>query len=92
MTAKVQVDQAGRVVLPKKIRERFRLRAGDALTLEIKGEAIELRPQKHSVQLARVNGVLVVVSDLSLPAGSDLAAEAREERIDEMVRAASGEQ
>jgi AbrB family looped-hinge helix DNA binding protein len=91
MNITVQVDPAGRVVLPKKIRERFRLQGGDTLTLEIKGDAIELRPQKQTQQLRRVNGVLVMVSDMSLPVERDLVAEARDERIDEVIRGATGE-
>src|SRR5215813_9934041 len=91
MNTKVQLDSAGRVVLPKKIRERFRLQGGDALTLEVKGDAIELRPQKPTAQLRRVNGVLVLVSDMSLPAGRDLITESRDERLDEIAQGATGE-
>jgi AbrB family looped-hinge helix DNA binding protein len=91
MNAKVQIDTAGRVVLPKKIRERFRLEGGDTLMLEVKGDAIELRPQKPTAQLRRVNGVLVLVSEMSLPLEKDLVAGSRNERIDEIVRGAVGE-
>lgn len=92
MSMKVQLDSAGRVVLPKKIRERFRLQGGDPLTLEVKGDAIELRPQKPTAQLRRVNGVLVLVSEMSLPAERDLVAESRDERIDEFSQGVAPEQ
>jgi AbrB family looped-hinge helix DNA binding protein len=91
MNAKVQVDQAGRVVLPKKVRERFRLQGGDTLMLEVRGDAIELRPEKPTAQLRRVNGVLVLVSDMSRSAERDLVAESRDERIDEIIQGATGE-
>src|ERR1051325_1250551 len=91
MKTKVQLDTAGRVVVPKKIRERFRLQGGDTLTLEVKGDAIELRPEKPTAQLRRVNGVLVLVSDMSLPSERDLVAESREERIEETVQGTRGE-
>jgi AbrB family looped-hinge helix DNA binding protein len=91
MNTKVQIDPAGRVVLPKKIRERFRLHGGDTLMLEVKGDAIELRPKKPTAQLRQVNGVLVLASEMSLPAERDLVAESREERIDEIVRGATEE-
>ncbi len=78
------------MVLPKKIRERFRLQGGDTLTLEVKGDAIELRPQKPTVQLRRVNGVLVLVSDMSLSAERDLVAESRDERINEIAQGVTG--
>ena len=79
------MDPAGRVVLPKRVRERFRLHAGDILALKINGDAIELRPQKTTTRLRRVNGVLVLAGDLSLPAGMDLVDESRKERIDEII-------
>jgi hypothetical protein len=59
--------------------------------LEVKGDAIELRPQKPTGQLQRVNGVLVLVSDISLPMERDFIAESRDERIDELARGATGE-
>ncbi len=88
MNLKVQMDQVGRVVLPKKVRERFRLRGGDTLALEIKDDAIELRPQQARARLERANGVLVLVSETPLPEGRDLVAESREERIDQISRRA----
>jgi AbrB family looped-hinge helix DNA binding protein len=86
MNLNVQMDPAGRVVLPKKIRERFRLRGGDLLALEVKGDAIELRPQQSKTRLRRVNGVLVLVNDLSLTAGMDLVSDSREDRIEDIAR------
>jgi len=91
MSTTVQLDPAGRVVLPKKIRERFRLQGGDILALEVKGDAIELRPQKHTAQLRRVNGVLVLTRDIALPAERNLVAESRDDRIDEIIQGATGE-
>ena len=92
MSTVVQIDQAGRVVLPKKLRERFRLRGGDTLSLEIKGDAIELRPQKSKARLERVNGVLVLTANLEITEGRDLVSEFRDERIDEIARAATGKE
>jgi len=89
MSINVQMDSAGRVVLPKKVRERFRLRGGDTLVLEVKGDAIRLQPQQARAQLKRVNGVLVVVSDMPLAEGRDLVAESRDERIEELARDAT---
>lgn len=83
------MDTAGRVVLPKKVRERFRLQGGDTLALEIKGDAIQLRPEQRGARLERVNGVLVLVSATFIPEGKDLVSELREERIDQVARDAS---
>ncbi len=85
----VQIDQAGRVVLPKALRERFRLRGGDTLEVSVKEEAIQLRPQKPRIRLERVNGVLVLRGPTAVPGHSDLVAEARAERIEELAREAS---
>ncbi len=85
----VQIDHAGRVVLPKALRERFHIRGGDTLEIEVKGETIQLRPQNPRIQLERVNGVLVLRGPTTVPAHSDLVAEARAERIEELAREAS---
>jgi AbrB family looped-hinge helix DNA binding protein len=86
MRTTVQMDQAGRVVLPKRLRERFRLRGGDLLVLEVTGDAIQLRPQRSHVRLERVNGVLVLVIEAPSLEGRDLVAESRDERIGEIAR------
>jgi AbrB family looped-hinge helix DNA binding protein len=83
--ATVQIDQAGRVVLPKQLRDRFRLRGGDTLQVEVKDDAIELRPTQASGELKRVNGVLVFSTGETLPAGRDFVEEAREDRINELT-------
>jgi AbrB family looped-hinge helix DNA binding protein len=88
MKETIQIDRAGRVVLPKKLRDSFRLKSGDKLAVGVRGDAIELRPAKSNVRLERVNGVLVLNGALQLPEGRDMVAEAREERIDELARAA----
>jgi AbrB family looped-hinge helix DNA binding protein len=82
----VQIDQAGRVVLPKLLRERFRLRGGDSLAIEVKGDAIELRPTRTIGQLARINGVLVFTGGGMLEAGGDFAGQSREERIEDLIQ------
>ena len=82
----VLMDKAGRVVLPKKLRERFCLQGGDTLALEVKGDEIHLRPQNTKTRLERVNGVLVLVSELPLPEGRDLVSDSRDERIDQITR------
>jgi AbrB family looped-hinge helix DNA binding protein len=84
----VQIDQAGRLVLPKRLRDSFRLKTGDTLAIGVKGDAIELRPTKPGFRLERINGVLVLAGDTSLPA-RDWVAEAREERMDELARKGS---
>lgn len=85
----VQIDQAGRVVLPKKLRDRFRLQGGDMLELEVKGDAIQLRPQRAKFRLERINGVLVLTGEMSMAEGRDIVSESRDERIEEIAQGAS---
>ncbi len=85
MNETIQIDQAGRMVLPKRFRDRFRLQGGDTLAIEVKGDAIELRPTKSNVRLVRVRGVLVLAGGAALPEARDLVAESRADRINEFV-------
>jgi len=40
----VKIDKAGRIVLPKPVRERFHLREGSELELEERSDGLTLRP------------------------------------------------
>jgi len=59
MTAKITLDKAGRVVLPKSLREELRLGPGDALQLESEGERITLCPVRPQALLKKEYGVWV---------------------------------
>jgi AbrB family looped-hinge helix DNA binding protein len=83
----VQIDQAGRIVLPKRVRERFRLQGGDTLDLEVTGDAIQLRPARSPVRLEKINGVLVLATGAPLPLERDLVSESREQRLNEFFPA-----
>jgi AbrB family looped-hinge helix DNA binding protein len=85
MKQSIAIDRAGRVVLPKPLRERFHLREGDMLSLEVKGDAIELRPAKTG-KVVKINGVLVYADPGIMPEGVDFTAQMREERIAELIR------
>ncbi len=56
---KVTLDKAGRVVLPKSLREALHLSAGDSLELAIVGEEITLHPQRSAAPLRKERGVWV---------------------------------
>jgi AbrB family looped-hinge helix DNA binding protein len=44
MNSRLTIDRAGRVVIPKTLREELRLEPGDSLEMESIGERITLRP------------------------------------------------
>ena len=48
MTMQVTIDGAGRVVIPKRVRDQFRLEAGDTLELESNGDEMTLRPMPQA--------------------------------------------
>jgi AbrB family looped-hinge helix DNA binding protein len=81
VTTKLTLDKAGRVVLPKPLRDRLQLAPGDTLHLESEGERITLRPVRQNVMLKKELGVWVYQgqpSDDSIP---DLIDRVRDNRI-----------
>jgi len=81
MTAKLTLDKAGRVVLPKPVRDRLQLAPGDTLQLETQGENITLRPVRQNVTLKKEFGIWVYQgesADTSIP---DLVDRERESRL-----------
>ena len=60
MNATITVDKAGRVVLPKPVRDELQLAAGDSLELEYSEEQIVLRPVRATVGLRKKQGVWVL--------------------------------
>ena len=59
MTTILRLDKAGRVVLPKPLRDELELAAGDTLELESRGEQIMLRPVRGSAPLQKERGIWV---------------------------------
>jgi AbrB family looped-hinge helix DNA binding protein len=59
MRTKLTVDKAGRVVLPKPLRDELQLEAGDILEVESSGDEIRLRPVRGQAQLRKKHGVWV---------------------------------
>jgi len=59
MNTLVALDRAGRVVLPKTLRDELRWEAGDTLQLESEGERVTLRPIRSQSPLRKERGVWV---------------------------------
>ena len=56
---RLTVDKAGRIVLPKPLRDELRLEPGDELEIESSGQAITLRPLRGQAPLRKKRGVWV---------------------------------
>lgn len=59
MTKKLTIDKAGRVVIPKPLRDALRLSPGDSLQLDSSGESITLRPIHETAPLRKERGYWV---------------------------------
>ena len=81
MNIRLTIDRAGRVVIPKPLREELHLEAGDALELESAGEQITLRPVRGTGPLTKEHGVWVLHTGQPLPAST----------TDEVLKQARGE-
>jgi AbrB family looped-hinge helix DNA binding protein len=70
----VTIDKAGRVVLPKALRSRLDLNAGDTLQLASEGGQIVLKPVRRQAPLKKEHGIWVyhgeatgMATDVSIP-------------------------
>jgi len=82
----VKIDSAGRIVLPKEVRNRLRLRAGTNLELEESSEGLVLRPVGQRPSMIRKEGAWVHLG--RLPRGFDwgkLFDEDRDERVKDIA-------
>lgn len=82
MNTTITIDKAGRVVIPKAVRNELQLEAGDRLELESEGNRMTLRPLQAAAPLRKERGVWVFYGRgrLSLAEANKLIREVREER------------
>ena len=85
MTTKLTLDKAGRIVLPKALRDQMQLGAGDTLQLESEGERITLRPIRPKVALKKECGIWVYHGELTDTSIPDLIDREREKRLRESM-------
>ena len=60
--ARIQIDDSGRIVLPKFFRELFRIEAGDYLSISASENAIKIEPVADLGTLSRKGHMLVFSS------------------------------
>jgi AbrB family looped-hinge helix DNA binding protein len=82
MNTRLVIDKAGRVVIPKPLREKLHLEPGDSLEMESTGQQITLRPVRGTGPLTKEDGVWVFYSGQSLSASAtdQILEQIREER------------
>lgn len=82
----LRIDKAGRIVLPKNIRDRLRLRAGSSLEIEEGPDGIVLRPIGKRPSMIQKDGAWVHLG--KLPNGYDwgrIIDDDRDERLKDIV-------
>jgi AbrB family looped-hinge helix DNA binding protein len=83
---KVTIDAAGRIVVPKPLRDRLRLREGSTLEIEENASSFLLRPVTQNPAIVLRDGMLVYVGEVPRSVRvQTLVDDVREERLDEIA-------
>lgn len=86
MTTKLTLDRAGRVLIPKTLRQEWRLNPGDALQLDSQGEeTVTLRPVRPKALLKKELGVWVYQGETTAASIPALIDREREKRLRELL-------
>jgi AbrB family looped-hinge helix DNA binding protein len=88
MNTTVELDKAGRIVIPKKVRDAIGMRAGDKLDIDVRGEEVVLRSERHGKGLYKDRGLWVY--DSGAATAPDTVAMIRDDR-ERRMRYLSGE-
>jgi AbrB family looped-hinge helix DNA binding protein len=64
---RIAMDKAGRVVIPREVRERAHLRPGDPLEVRVRGGVVEIEPASVPMKLEKRGRWTVVVPLKKVP-------------------------
>jgi AbrB family looped-hinge helix DNA binding protein len=70
MNAILSIDKAGRLVLPKPVRQQLQLEAGESLELESFEDHVVLRPVRNNAAMYKKRGVWVFRAGTPLKAST----------------------
>lgn len=82
----LKIDKAGRVILPKPVRDRLGLRAGSDLEIEETAEGIVLKPAERRPSMIKKQGLWVHTG--KVPEGYDIVQAIRDDREDRIRKLA----
>ncbi len=85
---KTTIDRAGRLVVPKKIREAAGILPGSELTIRVNDGRIEIEPAPLDVRIVKRGSLTVAVPRKRVPA---LTPEAVEQTLDRLRRRGGGD-
>ena len=87
MADDITIDKAGRVVIPKRMRDALQIRPGDSLEITASEEQIMLRPARAKGRLVKERGLWVYYSGTSISPdeAARLVDNMREERIQSLI-------
>ena len=86
MNTTITMDRAGRVVLPKAVRDELNLSAGDSLELSSDSDGLTLRPARASGRMIRKGGFWVMAKSHNPTPMQDPVEMIRELREERMYR------
>lgn len=86
MNTIVNIDKAGRIVLPKAVRDELQLTPGSSLELELSENGISLRPERKG-RMYKKDGIWVFHTGSPMPAGliNETIQKVRTEREDRIL-------
>ena len=82
MAKRVTIDRAGRIVIPKSIRDRYGLHSGSDLEIAADGNRISLEPVTEEAVVSERGKMLIIASELAGEPGD--VRSLREERLDRL--------
>jgi AbrB family looped-hinge helix DNA binding protein len=87
MNTIITIDKAGRLVVPKAVRDALHLKPGTSLELEQKDDVILLRQPRSEPELVKKDGMWVIRHSHSLRRSiPEFIEQSREERIQDLAR------